>query len=165
MGKSANLPLYRDFLEIFDKYEVKGWNAKDFVNKLPLYKLNESNKKKMYQGLQILVRCKYLVIDPTTSKKNKFSYSETKRANELRMRIKKEKLEQIFSSKKAIFLQEVLAKENNINFIKDILSTDNSLEKYLIEYKEMFELDVQKLNSNINLMDDILNKCSNNEGH
>lgn len=69
-------------------------------------------------------------------------------------------LDKIFSTKKILFINEVEEKEANINFINDLLSNDNSLERYFIEVKEILEKDIKKLKSNIKLMDRIINNKS-----
>ncbi len=78
--------------------------------------------------------------------------------NELRNRTKKQKLEEIFSKKKAEFLDQIKDKENNIEFLQSLLSDDKTLEKYFINYKETMENDIKNIKSNIKLMDDIMNK-------
>lgn len=114
----------------------------------------------MYAGLKVLLRCQYLKIDTDQSSKQLFMYSETPRLEELRKKYRYEKLDKIFSTKKILFINEVEEKEANINFINDLLSNDNSLERYFIEVKEILEKDIKKLKSNIKLMDRIINNKS-----
>ncbi|EXD29598.1 hypothetical protein J500_3511 [Acinetobacter sp. 479375] len=112
----------------------------------------------MYSGLRVLMQLQYLEVNPLTSKKNIFSYTETPRMNELRNRIKKQKLEEIFSKKKIEFLDQIKDKENNIEFLQSLLSDDKTLEKYFINYKEQLKNDIKNINSNIRLMDEIISK-------
>lgn len=160
MKRPVHLPLYHEFLELFDNYEIQNWEAKQFWEKLNITqdKRNEKTKRLMYSGLKVLMYYKYLEIDPATSKKNIFSYTETPRMNELRNRTKKQKLEEIFSKKKAEFLDQIKDKENNIEFLQSLLSDDKTLEKYFINYKEQLKNDIKNINSNIKLMDDIMSK-------
>jgi len=159
MKNAVNLPLYNEFLEIFDKHKIVNWQAKNFWQVMELNKLCEERKcrRQMYAGLKVLVRCQYLKIDTDQSSKQLFMYSETPRLEELRKKYRNAKLDNIFSRKKILFLDEVEEKEANINFIKDLLSNDNSLEKYFVEVKEVLEKDIRKLKSNIKLMDSIIN--------
>lgn len=65
--------------------------------------------------------------------------------NELRNRIKKQKLEEIFSKKKIEFLDQIKDKENNIEFLQSLLSDDKTLEKYFINYKEQLKMILKTL--------------------
>jgi len=152
--------LYYEFLELFDNYEIQNWEAKQFWEKLNISQNNKNEKSKrlMYSGLRVLVQLQYLEVNPLTSKKNIFSYTETPRMNELRNRIKKQKLEEIFSKKKTEFLDQIKDKENNIEFLESLLSDDKTLEKYFINYKEQLKNDIKNINSNIRLMNEIMNK-------
>ncbi|MCH7310547.1 hypothetical protein [Acinetobacter sp. ANC 4805] len=160
MLKSVNLPLYNDFLKIFVECEIVNWQAKHFWEKIKFnqnYRTNE-DKRLMYVGLKILLKCEYLEVDVNKSSKRAFSYNETPRLNELRDRYKKKKLEPIFSIKRAKFLNEIDDKENNIKFIESLILDDKTLEKYFINYREKLKNDIRNINSNIKLMDEILNK-------
>lgn len=160
MKRPRHLPLYYEFLELFDNYEIQNWEAKQFWEKLNISQNNKNEKSKrlMYSGLRVLVQLQYLEVNPLTSKKNIFSYTETPRMNELRNRIKKQKLEEIFSKKKTEFLDQIKDKENNIEFLESLLSDDKTLEKYFINYKEQLKNDIKNINSNIRLMNEIMNK-------
>ncbi len=59
--------------------------------------------------------------------------------------------------KEAEFLNEISEKENNIQFIESLLSTDKTLEKYFIIDKEKLENDIKNIKSNIKFMDNIIN--------
>lgn len=160
MKRPRHLPLYYEFLELFDNYEIQNWEAKQFWEKLNISQNNKNEKSKrlMYSGLRVLMQLQYLEVNPLTSKKNIFSYTETPRMNELRNRIKKQKLEEIFSQKKTEFLDQIKDKENNIEFLQSLLSDDKTLEKYFINHKEQLKNDIKKINSNIRLMHEILSK-------
>jgi len=56
------------------------------------------------------------------------------------------------------FFDEIKDKENNIKFLDSLLLEDKTLEKYFINCKEKLENEIKNINSNIRLMDDILNK-------
>ena len=158
MKRSIHLPMYYEFLELFDNYEIQNWEAKQFWEKLNISQnnRNEKSKRLMYSGLRVLMQLKYLEVNPLTSKKNIFSYTETPRMNELRKRTKKQKLEEIFSKKKTEFLDQIKDKENNIEFLQSLLSDDKTLEKHLINHKEKLENDIKNMHSNIRLMKDIM---------
>ena len=160
MKRPVHLPLYYEFLELFDNYEVQNWQAKQFWEKLNISQHNRNKKSKqlMYCGLKVLMQLKYLEIDHEKSKKRVFSYTETPRMNELRNRTKKHRLEKTFSKKKIEFFDQIKDKENNIEFLESLLSEDKTLEKYFINYKEKLENEIKNINSNIRLMDEILNK-------
>ena len=97
MKKNVKLPLYDEFLEIFDNHQIKNWRARHFweIIKLENCYNNKRYKNQMYAGLKVLLECKYLEIDEEKSTKTSFSYNETSRLNELRERHKKQKLEKI----------------------------------------------------------------------
>lgn len=160
MKRSIHLPMYYEFLELFDNYEIQNWEAKQFWEKLNISQnnRNEKSKRLMYSGLRILMQLQYLEVNPLTSKKNIFSYTETPRMNDLRDRTKKRKLEDIFSKKKTEFLDQIKDKENNIEFLQSLLSDDKTLEKYFINHKEKLKNDIKNIKSNIRLMDEILSK-------
>ncbi len=159
MKKNVKLPLYDEFLEIFDNHQINNWRARHFWENIKLencYK-NKRYKNQMYAGLKVLLECKYLEIDEEKSTKTSFSYNETSRLNELRERHKKQKLEKAFNSKKIELSDLIKDKENNINFIKSLLEDDKTLEKYFIKHKDKIEIEIKNIQSNINLMDSILN--------
>lgn len=158
MKKSVKLPLYDEFLEVFDNHEIQNWQAKHFWERMVLTqsRRNERYKQLMYRGLKVLLKCNYLEIDKTQSTLNKFIYKETPHLNELRNKHKKQKLEKVFLIKKSEFLDQIKVKENNIEFLDQLLSHDKTLEKYFIIHKEKIEKDIKNINSNIKLMEDIL---------
>ncbi|WP_180103907.1 hypothetical protein [Acinetobacter sp. YH12134] len=160
MPRSIHLPLYDEFLELFDNHTVQNWEAKKFWEKINIKQAsrNEKSRRLMYSGLKVLRRCKYLSVASENTKKGVFLYSETPRLNELRGRLKKQKLEGTFNQKKLEFLDQIQDKENNIEFLQSLLVSDSTLEKYFIKHKEKLENDIRNINSNIKLMDDILNK-------
>ena len=59
-------------------------------------------------------------------------------------------------SKERDLLTELEEKENNIEFLNNLLSNDATLEKYFITHKHEIEKDIKKINSNIKLMEEIL---------
>lgn len=159
MKKNIKLPLYDEFLEIFDNYQINNWRARHFWENIKLEDCYKTKwyKSQMYAGLKVLLECKYLEVDEEKSTKTSFSYKETPRLNELRDRHKKQKLESFFNTKKLELSGRIKDKENNINFIKSLLEDDKTLEKYFISHKEKLENDIKNINSNIKLMDNILN--------
>lgn len=159
MKKNIKLPLYDEFLEIFDNHQINNWRARHFWEKIKLEDCYKTKwyKNQMYTGLKVLLECKYLEVDDEKSTKTSFSYKETPRLNELRDQYKKQKLERFFNTKKLELSGRIKDKENNINFIKSLLEDDKTLEKYFISHKEKLENDIKNINSNIKLMDNILN--------
>ncbi len=81
-------------------------------------------------------------VSPTTSSKKCFRYKETPRLNNLRNQYKKQKLQDIFMSKKSDLLIELEEKENNIEFLNTLLSNDATLEKYFITHKHEIEKNI-----------------------
>src|SRR5690606_38511519 len=158
MQKVFSLPLYNDFMKVFDNNRIISWRAKNFWNAMEINPCFDKNKirRQMYAGLKILVICEYLKIDTSRSSKKVFVYSETERLEELRNKYKNEKLNVIFSDKKKALLDEIEEKEANINFINNLLSADKSLERYFIEIKEILEKGIKKFKAHIKLMDDII---------
>ncbi|MCY1160523.1 hypothetical protein D9M71_00510 [compost metagenome] len=159
MKKNIKLPLYDEFLEIFDNHQINNWRARHFWEKIKLEDCYKTKwyKNQMYTGLKVLLECKYLEVDNEKSTKTSFSYKETPRLNELRDQHKKQKLERVFNTKKIELSGRIKDKENNINFIKSLLEDDKTLEKYFISHKEKLENDIKNINSNIKLMNNILN--------
>ncbi|ENU93546.1 hypothetical protein F971_00804 [Acinetobacter vivianii] len=159
MRKTVNLPLYDEFMDIFANHEIRNWQAKHFWKEM-VGSLNiraEQDKRLMYAGLKILVKCDYLEVDITQSKKGIFSYKETQRLELLRKKHIKQKLERVFVEKKIEFLCQIKDKENNINFIQTLLADDQTLEKYFLEHQLRLENDIRNINSNIKFMEDVLN--------
>ena len=97
MKRPVHLPLYHEFLELFDNYEIQNWEAKQFWEKLNISQnnRNEKSKRLMYSGLRVLMQLQYLEVNPSISK-NIFSYTETPRMNELRNRTKKQNWKRFF---------------------------------------------------------------------
>ena len=160
MKRPVHLPLYKEFLELFDNYKIQNWQAKQFWEKLKIdhnYR-NQKTKRLMYSGLKVLMQFQYLEVDHETSKEKVFSYTETPRMNELRSRTKKQRLEETFSKKKTEFFNQIKDKENNIEFLESLLSDDKTLEKYFINHKEKLKNEIKNINSNIRLMDEIISK-------
>lgn len=79
MRKTANLPLYDEFMDIFANHEIKNWQAKHFWEKMGMSKNSkvEQHRRLMYVGLRILVKCHYLEVDVSQSTRRVFSYKET----------------------------------------------------------------------------------------
>lgn len=145
-------------MEIFDNNEILNWKAKDFWVAMKFEQCCDIHKmrRQMYASLKILLICEYLKIDTSRSTKKIFIYSETPRLQELRNKYKNEKLTKVFSANKKSLLDEIEEKEANINFINNLLSTDNSLDKYFIEVKEKLEKDIKNFKAHIKLMEDII---------
>lgn len=158
MPKSVTLPLYDEFLKIFIDHKILNWQAKHFWEKMDLNQRYRAKyyKQLMYVGLRVLLKCQYLEVDANKSTKNAFSYNETPRLNELRNEYKKQKLEKIFLIKEIEFINKIKDKENNLMFIDSLLLEDKTLEKHLINHKENLENEIKIMNSNIQLMKDIV---------
>lgn len=86
MRKTANLPLYDEFMDIFANHEIKNWQAKHFWEKMGMSKNSkvEQHRRLMYVGLRILVKCHYLEVDVSQSTRRVFSYKETHRLDSKR---------------------------------------------------------------------------------
>lgn len=52
MKRPVHLPLYHEFLELFDNYEIQNWEAKQFWEKL---NISQNNRNEKLRGLCILV--------------------------------------------------------------------------------------------------------------
>lgn len=159
MSKTVNLPLYEEFIDIFANHEIRNWQAKHFWKEMMGNQniRTEKDRRLMYAGLKILVKCHYLEVDVAQSTKKAFSYKETQRLENLRENYKKQKLEKVFLEKKTEFLCQIKDKENNINFIQTLLADDRTLEKFFIVHQQKLENDIKNINSNIKFMEDILN--------
>lgn len=158
MRKTVNLPLYDEFMEIFANHEIKNWQAKDFWREMKICEISSKKpKSRMYAGLRILLKYRYLEVNQNHAAKRAFDYKETPRLNELRDKYKKDKLARIFIRKKIEFLSEINEKENNIDFIKKLLTDDKTLEKYFITHQQKLENEIRNINSNIKFMEEVLN--------
>ncbi|WP_447506080.1 hypothetical protein [Acinetobacter pittii] len=159
MRKTVNLPLYDEFMDIFANHEIKNWQAKHFWKKMGMDHSSkaEQHRRLMYAGLRVLVKCHYLEVDASQSKRRAFSYNETHRLDILREKHRKQILERVFLAKKTEFLGQIKDKETNINFIQTLLSNDKTLEKYFIAHQQKLENDIRSINSNIKFMEDVLN--------
>ena len=58
--------------------------------------------------------------------------------------------------KETEFINQINDKKNNLTFIESLLSDDKTLEKHLINHKENLENEIKIMNSNIQLMKDIV---------
>ena len=79
---------YNQFFQVFDNNQILNWRANDFVYKtLGENKSScEKEKRLIYKGLAILVKCKYLKLEKGIDNKKVYFYSET-----IKLMIHKEK--------------------------------------------------------------------------
>lgn len=158
MKRPIHLPLTYEFFELFDNYEIKNWQAKQFWKNLNISsdEKNKNTKSLMYSGLKILTKIGFLEVNYEISKRNSFSYTETVPLSEFRNQRKKEKLEIFFSKKKSECIYQIEDKKNNIAFLESLLSEDKILNQYFLKYQNDLKNDVEKIKSNLKLMERIL---------
>lgn len=115
------LPLFDEFMEIFENCEILNWEAKHFWGKIksnaPSKTLEDRNK--MYKALSILVNIGYLEVNKDSSTKL-HRYIETKLLKKLRCDLKSKKLVSYFSKKKTELLFLIDIKKDNINFLNSL---------------------------------------------
>ena len=158
MAKPTPLPFYDEFMTIFKNHNISNWEAKDFV-KLIMgnnVKINKKNQFEIYKALKILVRYKYLSIDPSKSTQNRFSYCETELMNELRVSPILNKLGQIFELKELELLKQIQEKEHNISCIKSLCEDNPEVTDFLNKKIEKLNDEISLIKSNISLMENIL---------
>ncbi len=158
MAKPTPLPFYDEFMTIFKNHNISNWEAKDFVKLImgSNVKINKKNQFEIYKALKILVRYKYLSIDPSQSTQNRFSYCETELMNELRVSPILNKLGQIFELKELELLKQIQEKEHNISFIKSLCEDNPEVTDFLNKKIEKLNDEISLIKSNISLMENIL---------
>lgn len=159
------LPFYNEFAEIFENHDIINWQAKDFWEKIGLQEAYDAkNRRKMlYKGLRILVKTKYLRIDPAKSTKQCFSYVQTEHLVHLKKSMRVSILEQAFEQKKAELLKEQSDKRRSAFFINNLMIENYYLRKYLTAMSEDLDRDIQIINSNLQLMKMILKQYADVE--
>lgn len=157
---NAPLNFYKELARIFENHEIINWEAKDFWNKLALEEHPNAVKFRriMYSNLRALLREKYLMIDQTKSKKNRLSYSQTEHLIEFKQKLKAKRIKNAFDEKKVQLLLDVKEKRNNMFFLLHLIDEDNNLEKYLSKFSDDLIQEIDAINSNIKLMEMILNQ-------
>lgn len=153
----VTLPLFDEFMEIFEKCEILNWEAKHFWGKIksnaPSKTLEDRNK--MYKGLSILVNIGYLEVNKNDSSTKLHRYIETKLLKELRSDLKNKKLVSCFSKKKTELLFLIDIKKDNINFLNSLCRENKELEYILNDYILEIEFEIGKTELNIKLMESI----------
>lgn len=156
----VTLPLFDEFMEIFEHYEIENWEAKYFWHQM---KSNDSSKNiedrnKMYKGLSILVNLGYLEIDKKNSSKKLYSYTETIHLKKLRKDLRNKKLASFFSIKKSELLNVIKVKENNVKFLNLLYVEKSGFENIINIYIIKIENEISNIKSNIELMGIIENQ-------
>ncbi|KEC83674.1 hypothetical protein [Acinetobacter sp. ETR1] len=157
MAKPTPLPFYDEFMTIFKNHNISNWEAKDFVKLIigSNVKINKKNQFEIYRALKILVRYKYLSINPTQSTQKRFIYCETELIKELRISPIRNKLGQIFELKELELLKQIQEKEYNISFIKSLCEDNPEVTDFLNKKIEKLNDEISLIKSNISLMEDI----------
>ena len=86
------------------------------------------------------------------------SYSQTEHLIEFKKKLKAKRIKNAFDEKKVQLLLDVKEKRNNMFFLLHLIDEDNNLEKYLSKFSDDLIQEIDAINSNIKLMEMILNQ-------
>lgn len=149
-----------DFFSVIENHEIINWESKDFWMKIDhtIHKNNHKNRQKIYNLIGFLSKNSCFDIKKSPTNKRIKLYTENEKLKHMRNTIIQENLNDILNEKYEQTLDNIRAKESDLNFLESLSneypSIRNTLAKYQSEYKE----DIKALKSNINVIKIILDK-------
>ena len=115
MKRPVHLPLYHEFLELFDNYEIQNWEANLFwlnIEHLSQIETKEQ-RQQMYNGLRVLTSNDYLRVEYSKYNRRIFLYSETLKLHQFRRNVLAENYNEVINPPKYIKDFEKFYKEIN----------------------------------------------------
>lgn len=134
------LPFYSDFFHILLNHEIIEWRANDFIKAIfnDRQFVKPSEKQSIYRGLNILVKCNFLLTVRDEDNRNIFRYSETSYLKSYRNveKVKKVK-DALIEEKKS--LENVLERRKTEKvFIENIITKNPDLQSFLTNMKMLY---------------------------
>lgn len=154
---NRSLPFYDDFFEIFEKYTIEKWEAKKFIE----YILNSSNqtqknRQHIYNGIHILVECRYLKRIVNPKKRNTYLYSELARLTDYRSAKKLEKIESVMNEKSIILSKNINSRNKELEFIHQIKIDHPDIASQLDKIEQNHIQDLNNLQTHKRMIDKIM---------
>ena len=133
------LPFYSDFFHILLNHEIIEWRANDFIKAIfnDRQFVRPSEKQSIYRGLNILVKCNFLLTVRDEDNRNIFRYSETSYLKSYRNveKVKKVK-DALIEEKKS--LENVLERRKTEKvFIENIITKNPDLQSFFDKYENV----------------------------
>lgn len=151
------LPYYSEFSQILLNHEIVEWRANDFISAIFYEKqyIEPSEKQSIYRGLNILVKCNYLLRKRDKDNNNIFRYSESSNLKSFR------NIEKIKKVKEALIkeqesLEDILAKRKTEKvFIENIVSKNPDLHDFFHKYDYLISKELNDLENKNNFINNI----------
>ena len=134
------LPFYSDFFHILLNHEIIEWRANDFIKAIfnDRQFVRPSEKQSIYRGLNILVKCNFLLTVRDENNRNIFRYSESSYLKSYRNveKVKKVK-EALIEEQKS--LENVLERRKTEKvFIENIITKNQIYKVFLTNMKMLY---------------------------
>ena len=155
------LPFYSDFFHILLNHEIIEWRANDFIKAIfnDRQFVKPSEKQSIYRGLNILVKCNFLLTVRDEGNRNIFRYSESSYLKSYR------NVEKVKKVKEAL-IEEQKSLENALErrkiekvFIENIITKNPDLQCFFDKYENVISKELKELeNKNsfiVNIFNDI----------
>ena len=159
------LPFYSDFFHILLNHEIIEWRANDCIkaifNDRQFIELSE--KQSIYRGLNILVKCIFLLTVRDKDNRNIFRYSETSYLKSYRNveKVKKVK-DALIEEKKS--LENVLERRKTEKvFIQNIITKNPDLQSFFDKYENVISKELKELEDKNSFIVNIFNDIENDQ--
>lgn len=153
------LPFCNDFFHILLNQEIVEWRANDFITAIFNDKeyIEPSEKQSIYRGLNILVKCNYLLRKRDKDNNNIFRYSESSYLKSYR------NIEKINKVKEALIeeqksLENILERRKSEKvFIEKIMNKNPDLQDFFNKYESLISKELNELESKNDFIANIFN--------
>ena len=159
------LPFYSDFFHILLHYEIVEWRANDFIKAMFDDKkyVEPTEKQSIYRGLNILVKCNFLLTVRDEDNRNIFRYSESSYLKSYR------NVEKVKKVKEAL-IEEQKSLENALErrkiekvFIENIITKNPDLQGFFEKYENVISKELKELENKNSFIVNIFNDIENDQ--
>lgn len=157
------LPFYSDFFHVLENHEILEWRANDFVQAIfnNKQKIEDSDKHSIYRGLNILVKCNYLVRIKDKRNKNIFRYSETDRLKSHKTVEKLSKIKEVLMEQQNNLVNILEKRKSERLVIEDILTKNPDLKDFFGKYDLLISRELNELENKTIFIKNIFNDIEN----
>lgn len=159
------LPFYDAFFHVLLNQEIVEWRANDFIKTIFDDKkiITLSEKQSIYRGLNILVKCDFLLKIRDKNNNNIFRYSESSYLKSYRNAEKLKKVKEALIKEQKSLDNVLQRRKTEKVFIENIISENPSFQDFFDKYECIISKELHELESKNNFIVNIFNDIESHQ--